>query len=88
MEKATIQQVGSYGKQVGHLAEALEIVMKQLKLLDSKGLSQDGMHALQVFHGDVAAVGGVKAKQTLVRARNSNFDHRGGALGLTTLCGP
>jgi hypothetical protein len=62
MERATIQQVGSYGKQIGHLAEALEVVIKQLKLLDAKGLSQDDRDALQVFLGDVAAVRGVKAK--------------------------
>jgi hypothetical protein len=66
MEKSTIQQVGSYGKQIGHLAEALEVVIKQLKLLDSKGLSQDDRDALQVFLGDVAGVRGVKAKKTLV----------------------
>jgi hypothetical protein len=66
IEKSTIQQVGSYGKQIGHLAEALEVVIKQLKLLDSKGLSKDDMDALQVFLGDVAAVRGVKAKETLV----------------------
>ena len=66
IEKSAIQQVGSYGKQIGHLAEALEVVIKQLKLLDSKGLSQDDMDALQVFLGDVAAVRSVKAKKTLV----------------------
>jgi hypothetical protein len=66
MEKATIQQIGSYGKQIGHLAEALEVVIKRLKLLDSKDLSQDDMDALQVFLGDVAAVRGVKAKKALV----------------------
>ena len=63
MEKAAIQQVGSYGKQIGHLAEALEVVIKQLKLLDSKGLSQEDKDALQVFLGDVAEVRGVKAKE-------------------------
>jgi hypothetical protein len=63
MEKAAIQQVGSYGKQIGHLSEALEVVINQLKLLDSKALSQDDRDALQVFLGDVAAVRGVKAKQ-------------------------
>ena len=40
-EKATIQEVGSYGKQIGHLAEALEVVIRQLDLLDSKGLPKD-----------------------------------------------
>jgi hypothetical protein len=66
IEKAAIQQVGSYGKQLGHLADALEVVIRQLKLLDSKVLSQDDRDALQVFLGDVAAVRGVKAKKASV----------------------
>ena len=32
IEKAAIQTVGSYGKQIGHLAEALEVVIKHQKL--------------------------------------------------------
>lgn len=65
-EKATIQEVGSYGKQIGHLAEALEVVIRQLDLLDSKGLPKDERDALQVFLGDVSAARGVKAKRTSV----------------------
>ena len=34
MEKAAIQKVGSYGKQIGHLAEALEVVIERLGLLE------------------------------------------------------
>jgi hypothetical protein len=71
IEKAAIQQVGSYGKQLGHLADALEVVIKQLKLLDSRALSQDDRDALQVFLGDVAAVRGVKAKVTAHNTESS-----------------
>ena len=35
MEKAAIRQVGSYGKQIGHLAEALEVVIRHQRLLES-----------------------------------------------------
>ncbi|MCU7370935.1 hypothetical protein PEC18_08585 [Paucibacter sp. O1-1] len=61
VEQQVIEQVGSYGKQIGHLTEALEVVIKQLQLLDSKALSQDERDALLVFLGDVAAVRKIKA---------------------------
>lgn len=61
VEQQVIEQVGSYGKQIGHLTEALEVVIKQLHLLDSKALSQDERDALLVFLGDVAAVRKIKA---------------------------
>ena len=61
VEKAVIAEVGSYGKQIGHLAEALEIVVERLQLLGSD-LSSTQKDALKVFLGDVAAARGVKAK--------------------------
>ena len=61
VEKAVIAEVGSYGKQIGHLAEALEIVVERLQLLGSD-LSPTQKDALKVFLGDVAAARGVKAK--------------------------
>ncbi len=61
VEQQVIEQIGSYGKQIGHLTEALEVVIKQLQLLDSKALSQDERDALLVFLGDVAAVRKIKA---------------------------
>jgi hypothetical protein len=63
IEQTAIQQVGSYGKQIGHLGEALDVVIKQLKLLDSKSLSTAQKDALQVFLGDVSATRGVKARK-------------------------
>jgi hypothetical protein len=59
VEKSAIGKVGSYGKQLGHLAEALEVVIERLHLLDSD-LSPEKKDVLKVFLGDVAAVRGLK----------------------------
>ena len=56
VEQQVLDQVGSYGKQIGHLAEALEVVIHKLQFLEHKDLSQDEKDAVQVFLGDVAAV--------------------------------
>jgi hypothetical protein len=61
IEQEALQNVGSYGKQIGHLAEALEVVINRLKLLDTAKLSQEERDAIQVFLGDVAAVRNIKA---------------------------
>jgi hypothetical protein len=61
VEQRVLEQVGSYGKQIGHLAEALEVVIQRLQLLDHTDLSQDDKDAVQVFLGDVAAVRKLKA---------------------------
>lgn len=61
IEQEALQKVGSYRKQIGHLAEALEVIIGRLKLLDSPQLTQAGKDALQVFLGDVAAVRRIKA---------------------------
>ena len=61
VEQKALEQVGSYGKQIGHLAEALEVVIHRLHLQDSKELSREEKDALQVFLGDVAAVRKIKA---------------------------
>ena len=61
IEQGALQNVGSYGKQIGHLAEALEVVIKRLKLLDTSELSKEDRDAIQVFLGDVAAVRNIKA---------------------------
>jgi hypothetical protein len=61
VEEKALEQVGSYGKQIGHLAEALEVVIQKMRLLDSKDLSQEDRDALQVFLGDVSAVRKIKA---------------------------
>lgn len=61
LEQAALRKVGSYGKQIGHLAEALEVVITRLRLLESDGLTQADKDCLAVFLGDVAAVRKLKA---------------------------
>jgi hypothetical protein len=60
VEHEALHNVGSYGKQIGHLAEALEVVIKRLKLLETKELPQEDRDAIQVFLGDFAAVRKIK----------------------------
>ena len=61
VEQAALEQVGSYGRQIGHLAEALELIVKKTKLLESPELSQQEKDLLQVFLGDVSAIRQIKA---------------------------
>ena len=65
IEQAALQKVGSYGKQIGHLAEALELLIGKLKVLEISGLglSQAERDTLTVFLGDVAAVRKLKDAQ-------------------------
>ena len=60
IEQEALQTVGSYGKQMGHMAEALEVIIGKLNLLDSEALSRPEKDALRVFLGDVAAVRRIK----------------------------
>ena len=66
VEQEALDKVGSYGRQIGHVAEALELVIGKLGLLDSKDLSQKEKDVLQVFLGDVSAVRQIKASQPKV----------------------
>ncbi len=59
VEKAAIQKIGSYGRQIGHLAEALEVVLDHFKLLDSD-LPQEKKDILTAFLADAAAARTVK----------------------------
>lgn len=63
MERQVLTKVGSYGKQIGHLAEALEIVILRLKLLDDKALTEKERDALKIFVSDVAEVRKLKRQK-------------------------
>ncbi len=64
IEQDVLQNVGSYGKQIGHLAEALEVVIEKLKILEDTSLTEDQKDTLKVFLGDVAAVRQLKQERT------------------------
>lgn len=61
VEQAALEKVGSYGRQIGHLAEALELIVKKTRLLDSQHLTQAEKDVIQVFLGDVSAIRQIKA---------------------------
>jgi hypothetical protein len=63
VEQAALDKVGSYGRQIGHLAEALELIVHRLKLLESPELSPQEKDVLQVFLGDVSAIRQIKSSQ-------------------------
>jgi hypothetical protein len=63
VEQEALEKVGSYGRQIGHLAEALELIVRRLKLLEGKELSQQDKDVLQVFLGDVSAIRQIKSSQ-------------------------
>lgn len=63
IEFEILQNVGSYGKQLGRLAEALELVIRQLNLLEAKDLSEKEIDKLQAFLGDVSDTRMIKEKK-------------------------
>ncbi len=60
VEQAALEKVGSYGRQIGHLAEALELIVQKTKLLDSPDLTPHERDVLQVFLGDVSTIRQIK----------------------------
>jgi hypothetical protein len=71
IEHEALQNVGSYGKQIGHVAEALEVVIKRLKLLEAEDLTREDRDVLQVFLGDVSATRKMKSKRRAARTTAS-----------------
>jgi hypothetical protein len=61
VEQKALERVGSYGRQIGHLAEALELIVKKTRLLESPDLTADEKDVLQVFLGDVSTIRQIKA---------------------------
>ncbi len=63
IEQEALNTVGSYGRQIGHIAEVLELMVEKLKLLDSELLSKADKDVLKIFLADSAAVRQIKAAQ-------------------------
>ena len=60
LERKLLDRVGSYGRQLGRIGDALEVILKHVKLGDLKPEEQD---ALDILKGQLAAVRQVKAGQ-------------------------
>lgn len=61
VEQMALENIGSYGRQIGHVAEALEVIVRRLNLMESNALSQKEKDVLQVFLGDVSGIRQIKA---------------------------
>jgi hypothetical protein len=59
VEQAILDEVGSYGRQLGRIGDALEVL---LKLVKRDGLSQDENDALNILQGQLADVRKVKQR--------------------------
>lgn len=58
LERAVLNKVGSYGRQLGRIGDALEVLIKYA--LRGEDLSQAERDALNVLRGQLAAVGQLK----------------------------
>ena len=58
LERKILDKVGSYGRQIGRIGDALEVILKHVKLGD---LNSDEQDALDILKGQVAAVRQAKA---------------------------
>ena len=58
-ERAILEEVGSYGRQLGRIGDALEVLLHHVKLGD---LSQAEEDALDLLRGQLAAIRQVKRR--------------------------
>lgn len=59
-ERRILDEVGSYGKQIGHIADALEVLIRHF---DTAGLGTKECDALDILKGDLAQIRGIKARE-------------------------
>ena len=59
VEQAILDEVGSYGRQLGRIGDALEVLLKHVKL---DGLSPQETDALDILRGQLAEVRKVKQR--------------------------
>jgi hypothetical protein len=69
LERKILDRVGSYGRQLGRIGDALEVVLKHVKLDD---LTRDEQDALDILKGQLAAVRQTKAEQRTSEATNAS----------------
>ena len=60
IEQNVLDEVGSYGRQLGRIGDALEVLIDHVKL---DGLSRDEADALAILKGQLAEVRRVKARE-------------------------
>jgi hypothetical protein len=71
LERNILKTVGSSGRQLGRIGDALEVILKHVKLEDLKPDEQD---ALDILKGQLAAVRQVKASHHASGAANASSE--------------
>ena len=71
LERKILDKVGSYGRQLGRIGDALDVILKHVKLQDLKPEEQD---ALDILKGQLAAVRQVKPGIARARRRRAERD--------------
>ena len=69
LERKLLDRVGSYGRQLGRIGDALEVILKHVKLGDLKPEEQD---ALDILKGQLAAVRQAKAGHRASEGANTS----------------
>jgi hypothetical protein len=69
LERKILKTVGSYGRQLGRIGDALDVILKHVKLDD---LKPDERDALDVLKGQLAAVRQVKAEHRASAAASAS----------------
>jgi hypothetical protein len=59
VEQAVLDEVGSYGRQLGRIGDALDVLLNHLKL---EGLTAREQDALSALRGQLAEIRGVKRR--------------------------
>ena len=62
VEQTILDEVGSYGRQIGRIGDALEVILKHVKL---DGLSNDEKDAVKVLKGQLAQVRQIRERTLL-----------------------
>jgi hypothetical protein len=63
IERRVLEDVGSYGRQIGRIGDALEVIVKRL---DRSGMSRDEKDALDILLGQLAEVRKAKERERAV----------------------
>lgn len=60
IEQDVLDEVGSYGRQLGRIGDALEVILKHVRL---EGLNKDEEDALTILGGQLAEIRKIKKRE-------------------------
>ena len=60
VERAVLEEVGSYGRQLGHIGDALDVLIAHF---DQSALGQQERDALSILTGELAEIRKIKARE-------------------------